>query len=286
LLVARLKGSLEEPNPDTVLGRKGDSDEVCVLQQSSQCVALVQYHADVVSINEDTAIGNEMVYAYHCNLQAIVDECFNDGAKTDVPNLLPSQVVLRVHSSLTTTAASLRDPNRVNFVSLEKYKAPETLVDQTLAKEVVDVSVPNEQQCHICLDSMTATTTSSPSATAGTQCAKLQKCSHHFHRTCIEECLQHSRKCPVCRSVIGSDGVQGTMPSGTMLIEGAAFLDCSGYSKLGSIKITYEMDDGSQKPYHINPGVKYNGTVRIAYIPDVEEGRALLKRLKWAFNHG
>lgn len=281
--MARLKGSLEEPNPDTVLGRKGESDEVCVLQQSSQCVALVQYHADVVSVTEDTAVGNEMVYAYHCNLQAIVDECFNDGAKTDVPKLLPSQVILRVHSSQTTAAAPLRDPNRVNYVSLEKYKAPETLVDKTLSEEVVNVSVPNEQQCHICLDSMTATTNdSSPTK----QCAKLKHCSHHFHRACIEECLQHSRKCPVCRSAVGVDAVQGTMPSGTMLIEGAAFLDCSGYGKLGSIKITYEMDGGTQKPYHVNPGVKYDGTIRIAYIPDVEEGRALLKRLKWAFNHG
>ena len=50
--------------------------------------------------------------------------------------------------------------------------------------------------------------------------------------------------------------------------------------------MTYEMQEGDQKVYHVNPGVRYDGTLRVAYLPDTDEGRALLKRLQYAFEHG
>lgn len=50
--------------------------------------------------------------------------------------------------------------------------------------------------------------------------------------------------------------------------------------------MTYEMQEGVQKAYHVNPGVPYDGTIRIAYLPDTDEGRALVKRLQYAFVHG
>ena len=216
LFVARLKGSTEESSPDTVVGRKGDTDEVCVLKQSSQCAVLVQFHSDLVLTTIDDCIGNKMVHAYHCSLQAIVDDCFNDGATIEVPKVVPSEVTLRVHASQASVPTgsgfcSYRNPQLTNLITNLTYNAPDTLVAQTLVHQVQDVENPNEQQCHICLDGMTK---------SGAQCALLKRCSHQFHRACIEECLKHSYKCPVCRDVIASDAIQGSMPSGTMRIEG------------------------------------------------------------------
>jgi deltex len=38
--------------------------------------------------------------------------------------------------------------------------------------------------------------------------------------------------------------------------------------------------------YHPNPGVVYKGATRRAYLPETAESCALLKRLKFAFQHG
>jgi len=282
LLVARLKGSVEQK--DTVLGREGDSDEVCVLQQSAQCVALVQYHADVVSLNQDEAVGNQMVHEYHCSLQAVVDECFNDGQKTEVLPLKPSEVIKRVHASYVPPPlpTSYRNPNIANFISKDTYTAPKTLVredhKQMLQAQLYDVACCTEQNCNICLESMFII--------GGGCVAKLRSCSHIFPRTCIETSLEHSRKCPICRKAVGSAVSVGSMPSGTMKIEGCPYLDCSGNGKVGSLKITYDMDPGTQKAYHVNPGEEYDGTVRITFVPDTVDGRNLVKRLRYAFIHG
>ena len=274
LFVARLKGCTEEPNPDTVLGRKGDSDEVCVLQESAQCVVLVQFHADLISLTQDDCVGNEMVHAYHDSLQAIVDEWFNGGTKTLVSRLMPSEVTLRVHASQVNLTSS---SSHRKFISITHYTAPETLVDEAMMKQVQDIETPNGLQCHICFETLSQ---------SGSQCALLKECSHQFHRACIEDCLKYSHNCPVCRKVVAIDAVQGTMPSGTMRVDGCPFLDCPGFPNIGSIKITYDMYGGVQKAYHINTGLEYKGTVREAYLPDTHEGRALLKRLQYAFRRG
>ena len=38
--------------------------------------------------------------------------------------------------------------------------------------------------------------------------------------------------------------------------------------------------------YRSNPGARFTGATRIAYLPDNTEGRDLLKRLEYAFLHG
>jgi hypothetical protein len=38
-------------------------------------------------------LGNEMVHQYHCQLQGIIDECFNGGRATPVPRVLAMQVI-------------------------------------------------------------------------------------------------------------------------------------------------------------------------------------------------
>lgn len=78
---------------------------------------------------------------------------------------------------------------------------------------------------------------------------------------------------------------QGTGPSGTMSIS-TSRMSCSGFQSHQSIVITYTMPSGIQLPYHENPGQRYDGTTRIAYLPDNDDGRKLLKRLKFAWMQG
>ena len=48
------------------------------------------------------------------------------------------------------------------------------------------------------------------------------------------------------------------------------------------------MKGGKQKSYHPQPGKSYEGTIRVAYLPDDlnGDGRKLLKRLIYAFERG
>ena len=52
-----------------------------------------------------------------------------------------------------------------------------------------------------------------------------------------------------------------------------------GYPGCGTIVINYYIPDGTQGPQHPNPGQRYTGTHRTAYLPDNQEGREVLKVL-------
>jgi hypothetical protein len=69
----------------------------------------------------------------------------------------------------------------------------------------------------------------------------------------------------------------GSSPSGTMTAE---------LSSTDTIRITYNIPSGIQAFYHDNPGKVYAGITRVAYLPNNDEGRQLLTRLKYAWQHG
>ena len=52
----------------------------------------------------------------------------------------------------------------------------------------------------------------------------------------------------------------------------------------GTIVIGYQFPSGLQGPEHPNPGRHYEGTSRIAYLPDNREGREVLQLLRRAFD--
>ena len=138
-------------------------------------------------------------------------------------------------------------------------------------------------------------------STAGTQCAKddcaicltnltderkivtINGCNHCFCLECIRAAIQVRPKCPTCQKPIGKP--QGKMPSGTMTISTSTKMSCSSFGR-GTIIIQYGIRGGTQRPYHDNPGVRFAGASRTAYVPDTEDGQKLLQRLKWAFSHG
>jgi Deltex C-terminal domain/Ring finger domain len=270
LLVARLQGQIGEHDGasggvDTIVGRGGRTNATQVLQSSSQCVVLAAFHAGLVELSDDDSVGNEMVNFYHYRLQEIVDECFNGGVMTLVPNVCPSQV--KLHGT--------RQPGSTTNHQTIKYTARETLSSAVASNALMAVQAQAvyDAECSICL------------ARLRNHCpvVSLADCSHQFHSSCIESSTSHARKCPLCRAPIGSP--QGKMPSGNMQIQVQPDLTCSGHPE-GTLVITYRIMEGRQKVYHENPGEVHGSAHRVAYVPDCQEGRNLIKRLKFAFAHG
>mmetsp|Transcript_31077 Transcript_31077/g.48028 ORF Transcript_31077/g.48028 Transcript_31077/m.48028 type:complete len:578 (-) Transcript_31077:19-1752(-) len=82
----------------------------------------------------------------------------------------------------------------------------------------------------------------------------------------------------------------GNAPSGTMEIEFDSNTPCPGFENdstaHGIIKLQYHIPSGSQSFYHQNPGVRFDGACRVAYLPNTAQGRCLLTRFRYAFAHG
>ena len=130
----------------------------------------------------------------------------------------------------------------------------------------------DKQECPICLDPLGPPKSNS--------CCVAKACGHRFHVSCLENALKCSPRCPLCRVVLGEP--RGASPSGTMTIERPKLV-CDGQPM---ISIRYSLKGGIQKEYHENPGVRYSGTSRIAYLPDSPDGYRLLRRLICAFRQG
>ncbi|KAB1283761.1 E3 ubiquitin-protein ligase DTX3L [Camelus dromedarius] len=109
----------------------------------------------------------------------------------------------------------------------------------------------------------------------------LSKCKHEFCSLCIERAFSYKPVCPVCQT---SYGIQkGNQPDGNMSF---SYLKDSlpGYESCGSIKIIYTIKGGIQTKEHPNPGKRFYGIQRSAYLPDNQEGREVLRLLRRAFD--
>jgi len=155
------------------------------------------------------------------------------------------------------------------------YTAPKSLASNTSLSNVLrsPLSTALNDECAICLDLLSK----EPSI-------QISACQHSFHFACIQDCLNHQPKCPVCRKPIGEP--QGKSPSGKMSINVSKH-DCPGFGQqCKSICILYDIPSGKQASYHEHPGQRYSGTKRVAFLPNNPEGRDLLQRLKYAWLHG
>ncbi|XP_061583518.1 uncharacterized protein LOC133448726 isoform X2 [Cololabis saira] len=75
----------------------------------------------------------------------------------------------------------------------------------------------------------------------------------------------------------------GDQPEGTMTWKKDP-VSLPGFGWDGTIVITYRFQSGIQTEKHPNPGQRYTGTGRTAYLPDNKEGNEVLKLLKKAFD--
>lgn len=180
---------------------------------------------------------------------------------------------------------SMNVPAPSNGVNREEdmvihYQAPDHVEDSSA---LPDFSLVNESEvgegenCVICLEPLSS----------GTVVA-LRNCGHMFHLDCLDDALEHSRRCPQCREHVRG-GLQGTSPSGSMSITRpvvARVAGMNGYEETKAIRIEYNIPDGIQQTYHENPGKFFHGVSKVAFLPNTRPGNSLLQRLVYAFNHG
>uniref|UniRef100_A0A8C8RDT3 E3 ubiquitin-protein ligase n=1 Tax=Pelusios castaneus TaxID=367368 RepID=A0A8C8RDT3_9SAUR len=127
-----------------------------------------------------------------------------------------------------------------------------------------------ESQCPICLGEIQNVKT-------------LEKCKHSFCEDCITRALQVKKACPMCGRFYGQ--LVGNQPeNGRMLVSKDSSLLLPGYEKYGTIIIQYVFPPGIQGVEHPNPGVRYPGTTRVAYLPDCPEGNKVLALFRKAFD--
>jgi hypothetical protein len=116
---------------------------------------------------------------------------------------------------------------------------------------------------------------------------QLSKCvSHFFHKQCLAQGIMAEKqkitelfhKCCVCGAIYGV--VIGTQPANgrmTIQIVKNRELSLKGFEKCNTIEIIYSFPNGTMN------GHKYDGTERVAFLPDNKEGREVLELLKICF---
>ncbi|XP_014635383.1 PREDICTED: E3 ubiquitin-protein ligase DTX3L-like [Ceratotherium simum simum] len=109
----------------------------------------------------------------------------------------------------------------------------------------------------------------------------LPKCKHEFCGPCINRAMSFKPECPVCQTPYSIQ--RGNQPEGTMDVT-VMRESLPGYESCGSIVIDYIMEGGVQTKEHPNPGKRYFGGHRTAYLPDNKEGREVLRLLRRAFD--
>nr|XP_020474913.1 probable E3 ubiquitin-protein ligase DTX3 [Monopterus albus] len=129
------------------------------------------------------------------------------------------------------------------------------------------VATKRMDDCAICLDTILD--------------KKTLKCLHSFCSGCIDSVFKFKPACPICNAYHGV--YTGTQPVGTMT-ERRSWQRLPGFEHCQSIVITYSFPEGIQGPEHPNPGVRYSGTSRTAFLPACEEGEKVLRLLRKAFD--
>ncbi|GFH49953.1 hypothetical protein CTEN210_06429 [Chaetoceros tenuissimus] len=252
---------------NTVLGNKNkdgtDDKEEVVLQSSSQCVPIIIFDAP-----RDNPFGEGCLDYIHKSLQRMIDSFLNTRPSVAYPNTA-------VDESLNNFKAAQTNRNQMQLLYI--YNAPDHLADSSPIDEIGSLPICKydyKHECPICLDKLGSNT----SILRSLPCT----CIHIFHHDCIRKSLKVSPRCPTCQAWVRKP--QGKSPGGTMRI--TIIPDkCSGYLE-DTIVIHYQINSGYQKQYHSNPFAYHYGKDVKAYLPNNDDGKKLLKRLKYAFEHG
>ena len=231
-----------------------------ILQSSSQCAPAIIFDASIL----DNTKGASCLQHLQISLQNLLNESLNEcSTPTGMGKIIEDSSVVKL--------------SRIPLShSLITYDAPYSINHHISSKALAEK--PNhcddnpKKECVICYEEL------------GTNLSALRilPCNHIFHRNCIEHALAVLLPCPVCRKWVGEP--QGKCPTGKMIIFFSPF-KCAGYQE-DTIVIRYLIYPGMQKRYHVNPGVQHSGKNEEVYLPNNVDGQNLLKRLKYAFQHG
>eukprot|EP00752_Nemacystus_decipiens_P009036 g8067.t1 len=149
---------------------------------------------------------------------------------------------------------------------------------QRVVNEATDctATVGDNETCAVCIDGFSD----------DEPALLLSKCQgHYMHAACILKTFTAmGPKCPTCSKMYGA--LHGDQPDGTMTVRthrrGA--MPLSGHEGDGTIVIQYHFPSGTQGPKHPNPGRRYHGTSRSAYLPDNAQGKEILTLLRRSFD--
>jgi len=76
----RRKGTMTRNRPSS----ENDFFDEIVLQESAQCLPLVQFNGPFINCHDPSFIGHELVFMCHLEMLAMLDLFFNDGTKAEV----------------------------------------------------------------------------------------------------------------------------------------------------------------------------------------------------------
>ncbi|NXA55428.1 DTX3L ligase, partial [Nothocercus julius] len=183
--------------------------------------------------------------------------------KHNVNLLVTEETAQAKNRTVLVSDPSLREASRVSEMKYDRQKSKFATKEQVKSDEEQGKDV-----CPICMDSIDNKEV-------------LTKCKHAFCKSCIQQAMTYKKACPVCNTCYGL--VQGDQPEGTMTFK-MIYEELPGYPKCKTIEITYNMQGGIQTNSHPNPGKRYCGTMRKAYLPDNEEGQEILCLLRKAFD--
>ncbi|KAJ8405547.1 hypothetical protein AAFF_G00315270 [Aldrovandia affinis] len=154
--------------------------------------------------------------------------------------------------------------------SSEREQQSQTTVNAASSSSTTQDQPMEKEDCPICLDTIKET-----------EKETLRRCKHSFCRGCLSRAFELKPACPICGILYGS--LKGTQPDkGTMEFSYNG-TPLPGNYRYGSIIIRYNIPSGIQGEEHPNPGKRYEGAARTAFLPDSPEGKKVLQLLQKAF---
>lgn len=199
------------------------------------------------------------------NLQADI-EVINE--ETDQPLNGPNHMESFDKNSFTRAIIEEIDKQFIGSLQENDFRVNELQENDKLRNDVFETTFKdgNLDDCVICMDTLT-------------EPMKLQ-CGHVFCAYCIGPHLKIKPVCPTCGAIQGI--VIGDQPPGTMNVYSSS-ISVSGYPKCGRLDIEYHIHSGLQGADHPQPGKRFEGVKRTAYLPDNERGRQISQMLEVAF---
>lgn len=203
----------------------------------------------------------------------------------------------------TTPQQSQQDAGPSMYVDRSRRRGSRDEVDTNLTdgktsffnklmrKYTQSILQPPDETCSICMCNFQESSGFSDdedqvSGFHGNGVVSLSLCNHMFHAACIRSMIKTTPQfleCPNCKTIHGEK--RGTQPDGKMKIT-ILPQPLPGYRGVGTIQITYCINDGIQGPEHPHPGRPYRaiGFPRTAYLPNNQKGKKVLGLLQEAFD--
>ncbi|XP_067657226.1 uncharacterized protein [Haliotis asinina] len=153
----------------------------------------------------------------------------------------------------------------------DMYKSLPTNIGRTNTLGAANAKDPDDT-CSICMDKVTI--------------PKKLPCGHTFCTDCIRRAFDVKPACPECGKLYGT--VKGNQPKGGKMAHTIDRGDVlPGHEDArGVIVISYDFPGGFQQDGHPEPGKRYAGIQRTAYLPYNDEGWEVLTLLYKAFDAG